>query len=148
MLFIKVFEIFDNDDKESLYISNNSNPKMDKVILKILFLLSVIVLIGNYLDAITTYFALQKDKNHETNNAMDYAIENFGWVSFFVIKFVLVSWFLLPLKYCVMYIPVTYLKKNINFQIKIFIIAVIAIAYLYLGYNFWAVSINNLGFIL
>lgn len=121
---------------------------MDKTILKIIVLLSVIVLIGNYLDAITTYFALQKDKNYETNKAMNYVIKNFGWTIFFIIKFGIVSWFFLPLKYCFMNTPIKFLKQKINFQIKILIIAIVGISYLYMGYNFWVVSISNLKFII
>jgi len=59
---------------------------MNKIIFRILFLLSVIVIIGNYLDAITTYFALKKDGTYETNKAMDYVIKKLDGFNIFLLN--------------------------------------------------------------
>ena len=146
-MFIKVIEIFDIDVKVSLYISNNSNTKMDKVIFKMLFLLYVIVLIGNYLDAITTYFALQKDKTYETNTKMDYVIKHFGWSGFFLLKFILLTYLFLPLKYCPLPLSINFLRKRIPVILNVIVIFIIIIAYVVIAYYYWVHSFNNLKFI-
>lgn len=125
---------------------------MDKIIFKILFLLSIIALIGNYLDAFTTYFALQKDKAYETNTKMDYVIKHFGFIWFFIIKIIVNTYIFLFNKMCLIYLPIKFFNKYFkNENLRIWIIGysiIILVAYAYSGYQFWSVSFNNLKFIM
>lgn len=116
-------------------------------IFKFLFLLSIIVLIGNYLDAITTYYAIKYGNAREENYSMRYIIKNFGWGVFFIIKFVVATYFFLPVKYCLMNYPIKYLKRKIRITTKIVIIVIVILVYLYLSFKFWSVFFNNLKYI-
>ena len=111
------------------------------ILTKILIISLIFALIGNTLDLITTYVALNKNGNYEQNPTMSYVIKNWGWFSFFLIK-LLVNYLFLPLKYNLIYATI---QKIINgdYKIKNFYLTLLIITFLYVGYIFCSASFSN-----
>jgi len=120
--------------------------KADKFLFNLIFVLGALIVIGNLLDMVTTYFALQHNYTFEANPAMSYVIKNFGWIPFILIKgFFCLLFF--PYKYA----PLVWLARfslNIpNNYIKQFNIGVVLTSHIVSILWFWSLAIANFHYI-
>jgi hypothetical protein len=118
----------------------------DKVYPKVLFYLSIILIIANLLDALTTYLALPLAHTYEANPSMAWLLNNFGLFGY-VIK-LLFTYLVLQVKYCPLYYTFNFMIRKSSEMIKDIGFFIYVLFYLFMTYLFLKVSLENIGFLI
>ena len=117
--------------------------KADRFLFDLVFVLGVIIIVGNLLDMSTTYFALQRPHTFEENPKMEYIILKWGWIPFFFIKGLFCLVFL-PIKYSPINWVLRFSIRSPHYYIKQFNIGVILTSHIVSIAWFWYLGITNL----
>lgn len=120
--------------------------KNKELIFKIILILTIVLILANLFDAITTYFALQKEGLHEGRAVMKFLLEKLGFWAY-IIK-ISASYFFLPFRYCPMHYPINNAFKSKHPSTRIFTITLVIGLYLFLIWYFLRIGLENLMFII
>ena len=114
----------------------------DKTFFKIMFILSILVIIFNITDLITTYIALKIPGTYETNPSMAWLIMKLGvWA--YIIK-LCITYIVLQVKYCPYYHILKFIMNGATGNVRIRCITLFIAAYSFLIIYLASISINNL----
>ena len=111
---------------------------------KIIFILGIIVILGNLFDALATYISLTNINNYEANFLPKYILVQYGWVTFFLIKIILITVVFLQVKYSPLYFFLNFITRIRNTRLKNFYFILTIILELLSATYFWSLVILNL----
>ena len=111
---------------------------------KIIFILGLIVIIGNIFDALTTYISLTNPNNYEANFLQKYIITQYRWITFLLVKLILITIVFLQVKYSPLHFFLNSLTRLKNTKLKNFYFMLIIIVEVASATYFWSLVIINL----
>ena len=118
----------------------------NELVFRLVLVFAVLLIAANTFDAATTYFALQKGRNYESNASMAFLLDNFGFLGY-VIK-LMFAWLVLPVKGCMMGYMLKEIEKVKNMAMRNSFAALVIVVYLLLTFIFLKVGIANMAYAL